>query len=180
MYAQGVRERSAGGLRWRTRVDSPVPIESTAVPTEPPDCSPMLSRCVATDTHTFATTYWGRAPLLSSADALPRDFSDLLSPDEQALFILPDLSEEIDGIRKDESLDEEERKEREEVAYRDHSQRTEAVHNINQLMKAYSLFEKDVQYIKSRHLLKGRYQLKKRRQVLCLYIVTLVVQRKRL
>ena len=41
----------------------------------------MLSRCVATDTHTFATTYWGRAPLLSSADALPRDFSDLLSPD---------------------------------------------------------------------------------------------------
>jgi len=74
---------------------------------------------------------------------------DLLSPDEQALFILPDLSEEIDGIRKDESLDEEERKEREEVAYRDHSQRTEAVHNINQLMKAYSLFEKDVQYILS-------------------------------
>ena len=41
----------------------------------------MLSRCVATDTQTFATTYWGRAPLLSSADALPRDFSDLLSPD---------------------------------------------------------------------------------------------------
>ncbi|GFM17786.1 MULTISPECIES: cupin domain-containing protein [Mycobacteriaceae] len=41
----------------------------------------MLSRCVATDTHTFATTYWGRTPLLSSADALPRDFGDLLSPD---------------------------------------------------------------------------------------------------
>ena len=72
---------------------------------------------------------------------------DLLSPDEQALFILPDLSEQIDGIRKDSDLDDEERKEREEVAYRDHSERTEAVHNINQLMKAYSLFEKDVQYI---------------------------------
>ncbi|MBX7454939.1 cupin domain-containing protein [Mycolicibacterium sp. 3033] len=41
----------------------------------------MLSRCVATDTHTFATTYWGRAPLLSPAEALPRDFSVLLSPD---------------------------------------------------------------------------------------------------
>ena len=72
---------------------------------------------------------------------------DLLSPDEQALFILPDLSEQIDEIRKDETLDDDERREREESAYRDHAYRTEAVHNINQLMKAYSLFEKDVQYL---------------------------------
>ena len=28
----------------------------------------------------FATQHWGRSPLLSRADALPRDFSDLLSP----------------------------------------------------------------------------------------------------
>ena len=74
---------------------------------------------------------------------------DLLSPDEQAIFILPDLSEDIDRIRKDDSVDDDTRCEREEEAYRDHSRRTEAVHNINQLMKAYSLFEKDVQYILS-------------------------------
>jgi preprotein translocase subunit SecA len=72
---------------------------------------------------------------------------DLLSPDEQALFVLPDLSEEIDAIRKDATLEEDERREREELAYRDHAYRTEAVHNINQLMKAYSLFEKDIQYL---------------------------------
>ncbi|MGV0853790.1 cupin domain-containing protein [Mycolicibacterium phlei] len=41
----------------------------------------MLSRCVATDRATFADRYWGRRPLLSRADALPRDFGDLLSPD---------------------------------------------------------------------------------------------------
>ncbi len=41
----------------------------------------MLSRCVAVDAHTFADEYWGRRPLLTRADALPRDFSDLLSPD---------------------------------------------------------------------------------------------------
>jgi ribosomal protein L16 Arg81 hydroxylase len=40
----------------------------------------MLSRCVAADAGAFATDYWGRQPLLSRATALPRDFSDLLSP----------------------------------------------------------------------------------------------------
>ncbi len=72
---------------------------------------------------------------------------DLLSPDEQALFVLPDVSEEIGRIRKDESRGEEERRTAEDEAYRDHQQRTEAVHNINQLMRAYTLFERDVQYM---------------------------------
>ena len=72
---------------------------------------------------------------------------DLLSPDEQALFILPDLSEDVEAVRKDPDLSDEERRDKEDAAYRDHAYRTEAVHNINQLMKAYTLFEKDVQYI---------------------------------
>ncbi|OBJ82362.1 cupin [Mycobacterium gordonae] len=40
----------------------------------------MLRRCIAADAGLFATQHWGRSPLLSRADALPRDFSDLLSP----------------------------------------------------------------------------------------------------
>ena len=72
---------------------------------------------------------------------------DLLSPDEQALFVLPDLSEDIDAIRKDTDLDDQERREQEERAFREHAHQTEAVHNINQLMRAYTLFEKDVQYL---------------------------------
>jgi ribosomal protein L16 Arg81 hydroxylase len=39
----------------------------------------MLNRCIATDTGSFATQYWGRRPLLSRSASLPRDFSDLLS-----------------------------------------------------------------------------------------------------
>jgi ribosomal protein L16 Arg81 hydroxylase len=42
----------------------------------------MLTRCVAVDARRFADEYWGRRPLLSRADALPRDFSDLLSPEK--------------------------------------------------------------------------------------------------
>ena len=49
------------------------------MPTGPLDRYSMLSRCVATDPETFASQYWGRKPLLSRAEALPRDFSDLLS-----------------------------------------------------------------------------------------------------
>ncbi|MBT6144817.1 MAG: preprotein translocase subunit SecA, partial [Gemmatimonadetes bacterium] len=74
---------------------------------------------------------------------------DLLSPNEQALFILPDLSQSIDLARKSTELDEEGRRKAEDEAYRDHAYRTEAVHNINQLMKAYTLFERDVQYMLS-------------------------------
>jgi bifunctional lysine-specific demethylase and histidyl-hydroxylase NO66 len=40
----------------------------------------MLSRCIDTDPAEFARTHWGRLPLLSRSGALPRDFSDLLSP----------------------------------------------------------------------------------------------------
>ncbi len=72
---------------------------------------------------------------------------DLLSPDEQALFILPDLSEDIEAIRQNDELSDEDKRTSEEAAYRDHAKRTEAVHNINQLMRAYTLFEKDVQYL---------------------------------
>ena len=72
---------------------------------------------------------------------------DLLSPDEQALFILPDISAEIDRIQRDETLDPDGRALGEEEAYRNHARKSEAVHNINQLMRAYTLFEKDVQYM---------------------------------
>ena len=61
------------------RTAAPTPKVKTAVPTEPLDRYSMLSRCVATDPETFASQYWGRKPLLSRAEALPRDFSDLLS-----------------------------------------------------------------------------------------------------
>ena len=72
---------------------------------------------------------------------------DLLSPDEQAMFILPDISEQIDLVRRDESLSTDEKALKEEEAHRDYAQKSEAVHNINQLMRAYTLFEKDVQYM---------------------------------
>jgi ribosomal protein L16 Arg81 hydroxylase len=50
------------------------------VPTEPHERFAALSRCIANDPESFATEFWGHRPLLSPSSALPRDFSDLLSP----------------------------------------------------------------------------------------------------
>jgi preprotein translocase subunit SecA len=74
---------------------------------------------------------------------------DLLSPDEQALFILPDISIDVDEIRNDLALSDEDKILKEEEAHRTFAEKSQAVHNINQLMKAYTLFEKDVQYLVS-------------------------------
>jgi ribosomal protein L16 Arg81 hydroxylase len=38
-----------------------------------------LNRCIGTDPREFARTHWGRLPLLSRSNELPRDFTDLLS-----------------------------------------------------------------------------------------------------
>jgi preprotein translocase subunit SecA len=72
---------------------------------------------------------------------------DLLSPDEQALFILPDISLDVEAIRTDAALSDEDKILNEEEAHRSYAEKSEAVHNINQLMKAFTLFEKDVQYM---------------------------------
>jgi ribosomal protein L16 Arg81 hydroxylase len=42
---------------------------------------PALSRCINIGADEFAADYWGRRPLLSSADSLESDFSDLFSPE---------------------------------------------------------------------------------------------------
>ena len=72
---------------------------------------------------------------------------ELLSPDEQDLFLLPDLSEETQKITENELLSPEEKLERQEALDREYAIKSEKVHNVHQLLKAYSLFEKDVDYV---------------------------------
>ena len=40
---------------------------------------PALTRCIGVDAGEFATTYWSKRPLLSTADRLPAAFDDLFS-----------------------------------------------------------------------------------------------------
>lgn len=67
--------------------------------------------------------------------------------DDQDFFILPDISIKLDEIEKNEELSDKEKMEKKDQLYQDYSTKTERVHTVNQLLKAYSLFEKDVEYV---------------------------------
>ncbi len=66
---------------------------------------------------------------------------------EQELFTIPDISEGLSEIESNASLTAEEKTKRIDELYRVHSERSEKVHSISQILKAYTLFEKDVEYV---------------------------------
>lgn len=66
--------------------------------------------------------------------------------EDPKFFILPDVGSEIAEIQKSEISDEEKAKRKDEMM-RDYSIKSERVHTINQLVKAYTLFEKDDEYV---------------------------------
>ncbi|MBD3289175.1 preprotein translocase subunit SecA, partial [candidate division KSB1 bacterium] len=72
-----------------------------------------------------------------------------LSPQDPTMFVLPDLSTEFDKIDKDESLSDEDKLKAREALNQEYGEKSEKIHNISQLLRAYSLFEKDVEYVVS-------------------------------
>ena len=72
---------------------------------------------------------------------------EFLSPDDPAQFVMPDISLDIAAVDEREDLAPEERFAEKERIYRAYASQNERIHNILQLLKAYSLFEKDVEYV---------------------------------
>ena len=70
-----------------------------------------------------------------------------LSPSNPENFVLPDLGELFHEIESNKELSKKEILEKKEEAQIVHSERSDRIHAINQLLKAYTLFEKDVDYI---------------------------------
>ena len=70
----------------------------------------------------------------------------LSGKDDPDFFIMPEIGIEISKIENKGLSKEEEAKEKDEL-YRDFSIKSERIHTINQLLKAYALFEKDIQYV---------------------------------
>lgn len=70
-----------------------------------------------------------------------------LSTDTDAqFFVLPDIGTGIAQIEK-ENLSPEEAAEKKEELFRDFSVKSERIHTLTQLLKAYTLFEKDTEYV---------------------------------
>ena len=65
---------------------------------------------------------------------------------EDHFFVLPDMGVEVGKIESQDISSEEKTKQKEEL-YREFSIKSERIHTMNQLLKAYTLFEKDVEYV---------------------------------
>jgi len=68
------------------------------------------------------------------------------SGEDPSFFVMPDVGTEISEIEKS-SLSAEEKIAKKDELMRDFSIKSERIHSVNQLLKAYTLFEKDTEYI---------------------------------
>ena len=62
-------------------------------------------------------------------------------------FVLPDVGSQIAEIQKNPELSAEEKQEKKDALMEDYSLKSERVHTVIQLLKAYAMFQKDVDYI---------------------------------
>ena len=61
-------------------------------------------------------------------------------------FILPDIASQLSEV-ENEDLTSEQKKEKKDELLQNYSIKSERVHTVNQLLKAYTLFDKDVEYV---------------------------------
>ena len=70
-----------------------------------------------------------------------------LAPDNPEVFIIPDLGEMLHDIDTNEEIPKSERGQQKDKAHQLHADRSGKIHNMTQLLRAYTLYEKDVEYV---------------------------------
>lgn len=68
------------------------------------------------------------------------------SSDDPDFFIMPDIGNEVAEIEKSD-MDEKKKLETKDQMLRDYAVKSERIHTVNQLLKAYAMFEKDIEYV---------------------------------
>jgi preprotein translocase subunit SecA len=72
---------------------------------------------------------------------------DVLAPDDHEAFVVPDISESIHRVEEDPSLSLDEKREAKDALEREYADKSERIHILHQLLKAYTLFNRDEQYV---------------------------------
>ena len=67
--------------------------------------------------------------------------------EDPKFFILPDIGLEVANLEKDKSFSEQEILKQKDEVIQDYTIKAQRIHSVNQLLKAYTLFEKDTEYI---------------------------------
>ena len=84
---------------------------------------------------------------LNSIDLTDKGHDTITAAGEDPkFFILPDIGSEIAEIERDTKDDKEKLAKKDELI-QNYAMKSERVHTVNQLLKAYTLFEKDVEYV---------------------------------
>ena len=68
------------------------------------------------------------------------------SSDDPSFFILPDIGSEVAEIERS-SMDDKKKLEIKDKMLQDYAVKSERIHTVNQLLKAYAMFEKEVEYV---------------------------------
>ncbi|MEA4982768.1 MAG: preprotein translocase subunit SecA [Paludibacter sp.] len=67
--------------------------------------------------------------------------------EDPKFFVLPDVGSEIAELEKNKALSPTEKQNLKDELHQNYAIKSERVHTINQLLKAYTLFEKDIEYV---------------------------------
>lgn len=67
--------------------------------------------------------------------------------EDTQFFVLPDISISLASIDKNQSVSAEEKLHQKEQVINDYSVKADRIHTVHQLLKAYTLFDKDVEYV---------------------------------
>jgi len=76
-----------------------------------------------------------------------REFLSKLSHQDEDLFLLPDVGSEVAAIDADKELQPSDKVRKKDEVYRLYAERSDSLHTISQLLKAYTLFTKDDEYV---------------------------------
>ena len=74
---------------------------------------------------------------------------DLISgnSEDPTFFVLPDITAQLSALEAEQGLTDEQRLEKKDALLTNYAVKSERVHTINQLLKAYTMFEKDDEYV---------------------------------
>lgn len=85
---------------------------------------------------------------INSIDLTEKGIDLITGEGEDAdFFILPDIGVEIANLEKDDSLSETEKLQKKEEIIRQYNMKGQRIHSVNQLLKAYCMYEKDTEYV---------------------------------
>ncbi len=75
------------------------------------------------------------------------DGRKVMNPEDPEYFVIPDIGDEFVRIDEDEGSSSEDKARKKAELQKMHGQKSEMIHNITQLLRAYALYEKDVEYV---------------------------------